>query len=432
MPETDEHVVAVVALLRQLWLGLSAYRLYPGSVTRPGFVSAVERIGTVAARALADGPVDVEIRGDRFSMDGELLPSDDSGERLALACFERGVERVVVREVPTAEDLGDLYGILSTPPSELAAQGEAGLSLLAAGVTSITLSEVGPAPVEGADHAPEEMAERLVPDAAMLASQLMLEDLPGSPRDQAETLMNRLRALLARGVGEGIAPIDVHSAVHDALDDLPPELRRTVIDLAIEHLGDDPAAQRLIGTMSDTELTRALVDLGRGGHRDPEELARMLADSGARHVDLVDLTVALEAGWEEAGTIIAGLEQLGIDLSQQRAATLAAGSATEALSDYLSATEADDVRSMRAGMTAGASDRTNALLALRDYLTLESDLERVGEVLDVWAEELRDAIRERDQRRRDLERRSCRHELGLEPGVCRGERRRQRNEPRRG
>jgi hypothetical protein len=400
---TDVRIGAIRAVLAQLWRGLSAYRLYPGSADRPGFVAAVERIGVATTRALEDGPIDVEIRGHRFLLEGDPLPPDDAAARLAVACFERGVERLSVDAVPDAQDLEQLYAILSLPAAELTETGEAGERLRSAGVTSIALSRVGPAPVEGATHVPDEMAEERVPDARVLASELMLEDLPGSPRDQAETLLMRLRGVVSEAAARPARAIDMHSAVHEVLEDLPPDLRRSFVDLAIERVREDPVAERLIGTMSETELTRALVDLGSDGRRDPVQLARQLASAGVRHLDIVDLTAALAAGHEEAGTIIAGLEQLGIDLSQQRTAALAAGSVTEALSEYLTATEADDARSVRAAMGRGqGQDRSNALLALRDYLSLETDPERVGEVLDVWAEELRDALRDRDARRIDV------------------------------
>jgi hypothetical protein len=168
--------------------------------------------------------------------------------------------------------------------------------------------------------------------------------------------------------------------------------------MLIDHVRDDPLAERLIGTMSNAELTRALVDLGGRGRRDPVELARQLAQAGIRQIDLVDLTRALEAGHEEAGTIITGLEQLGIDLGMPGAEP-AASSVTEILSEYLSATEADDVRAMRTAIDATEEQaRSVALLALGDYLSLETDLDRVGEVLEIWIEEVRRALRDRDSR----------------------------------
>jgi hypothetical protein len=401
MSEGDERSRAAVALLRQMWLGLSAYRLFPGGVDRPGFVAALERIDSAAREAVASGPVDVEIRGDRLFFEGAILPGDEYLRRLALACFERRVERLVISAVPNASDLDRLYSVLTRTAEDLAAAGGAGDVLQATGVTSVSLSWIGPAPVEGADHVPEELeavAERPALDADLLAAELMVEDLRGSPFDQATTLLSRLRSIVEGSPIEAGRAIDLHTAVHDVVTELPPDLRRSLVETLVDHVKDDPLAERLIGSMSNAELTRALVDLGSAGRRDPVELARQLAESGARHIDIVDLTRALEAGQEEAGTIVTGLEQLGMDLGGE-GATGISGSVTEVLSDYLSATEADDARAMRSAMSV-SEEQTHAvaLLALGDYLSLESDLDRAGEVLDIWAEEARRVLRERNPR----------------------------------
>ncbi len=401
MSEGEDRVRAATALLRQLWLGLSAYRLFPGSVDRPGFVAAVERIEAAARTALATGSVDVEIRGDRLVLGGEEIPSDEQLRRLALACFERRVERLVVTGVPDAEELSRLYSVLSTPESELSDAGGADEALRALGVTSVSLSAIGPSPVEGADHVPDELVrppEERPLDADVLASELMVEDLHGDPVDQAETLLSRLRSILEGAAAPPGRAIDLHAAVHNVMSDLPADIRRSLVEILIDHVRDDPLAERLIGTMSNAELTRALVDLGGRGRRDPVELARQLAQAGVRQIDIVDLTRALEAGHEEAGTIITGLEQLGIDLAAP-GAELAASSVSEILSEYLSATEADDARAMRQAIDATQEQaRSVALLALGDYLSLETDLDRVGEVLEIWIEEVRRALRERSSR----------------------------------
>ncbi len=401
MSEWDERSRAAVALLRQVWLGLSAYRLFPGSVDRPGFVAAIERIDSAAGEAIAVGPVDVEIRGDRLFFEGGMLPPDDSLSRLALACFERRVERLVISAVPDASDLDQLYSVLTRTPDDLDDSGGAGDVLRATGVTSVSLSSIGPSPVEGADHVPEGLevaAEQRPLDADVLASELMVEDLRGNLSDQAETLLSRLRSVVQGTPMEAGRAIDLHTAVHDVVTELPPSLRRSLVELLVDHVRDDPLAERLIGTMSNAELTRALVDLGRDGRRDPVDLARQLAEAGARHIDIVDLTRALEAGHVEAGTIITGLEQLGVDVEKEGAMTTSS-SVTEVLSEYLSATAADDTRAMRSSMDA-SEEQTHAvaLLALGDYLSLETDSDRAGEVLEIWAEEARRALRERNPR----------------------------------
>jgi HEAT repeat protein len=390
---------AVAFLLRQLWLGLSTYRLYPENPDRPGFAQAVERVGAAAAEALAAGPVDLEIRTDGFVLSGSSLPHEDALDRLALACFERRAERLVVTGAPSPGELERLYRVLSKPPSELQDAGGIDAAMAAGDLTSVSLSRLGPGEVEEADHVPTDLAAaapgRL--DVDVLASELMVEDLHGSPQDQAETLMARLRHAITKGPTES-ARIDVHSAVHDMLTDLPAEVRRSLIGMLIDRVREDPIADSLIGTMSNAELTRALVDLGGGGERDPVVLARHLAEAGVRHVDIVDLTRALEAGHEEAGTIIAGLEQLGVDLGASGELP-AGGSVLEVLSGYLDATKSDDVRSIQGAVAStGEELRRTQVLAVADYLALESDLDRAGEALEIWSDELRRAIRERNER----------------------------------
>jgi hypothetical protein len=398
VPEGDERERRTVALLRQVWLGLSAYRLFPGSTDRPGFVAAAERIDAAANEVLDGGFVDVEIHGDGFSLEGSPLPRDDALNRLALVCFERRVERLVLRRAPELEELRHLYDVLSSAPEEVREAGGAEEVLRGRGVRSIQLSAVGPAPVSGADHVPEDMIPlppATIPEGDVLASELMLEDLGGSPAEQAQTVLARLHAV-AEGLelepGQGI---DLQSAFHEAISHLPTELRRSLMDLIVQQVTEDPLAQRLLGTMSNAELTRALVDLGREG-KDPVELARTLATSGVRHLDIVDLTSALAAGQEEAGTIVAGLERLGIDLSRPETAAVDA-SVTDVVAQYLSATETDDTRTMKRALDE-ERDRDTTLLALRDYLRLENEFARLGDALGVWAERVADAIRANDVR----------------------------------
>lgn len=401
--ETSERVARerpVTALLRQLWLGLSTYRLYPENPRRPGFAPAVERIGLAAQEALAVvGRVDVEIRGDRFVLAGHPLPHDGNVQRLALSCFERRVERLTVVAVPSGAELEQLFMALTQSLPDLEEAGGVESVLREADVASITLSAIGPGTVEGADHAVEETIplSQAPLDVDVLASELMLEDLQGSPSDQAETLLTRLRQVFEQGALRGGPMIELHTAAHDMLTDLPDDVRRSLLEMLVDRVRDDPLAGSLIGTMNTSQLTRALVDVGREGRRSPVELARDLAASGVREVDIVDLTRALEAGHEDVGTIIAGLEQLGIDLEEGQAS--AGGSVLEVLSDYLSATEREDLRSMQSAAEVGGPElRAAQLLAVADYLSLETDLERTGEALDIWAEELRRALRAHDDR----------------------------------
>jgi hypothetical protein len=396
--EGEDRAREVAELLRQLWLGLAAYRLFPGSLNRPGFAAAVERIDESVRSALAAGPIDVEVRSDGFMLEGTSLPPNESTERLARACFERRVERVAIGTVPDIRDLERAFAMLSMPPEDLREQGGAEEMLASAGVGSIVLSALGPSPVEGADHEAEDVVANpaRVPDAHVLASQLRIDDLAGGPETQAEALFERLRGLVSDLSIEAGREIDLHATVHDVVTELPAELRRSLVELLVDRVREDPLAERLIGTMSNAELTRALVDLGRDGRRDPVELATHLAAAGVRHLDLVDLTEALEAGREEAGTILAGLEALGVDLAEPETDG-PEGSVTDALAGYLTATERDDVRTMQATLPRTDEQRqTSALLVLHDYVTLERDDERLGEVLSMWAEGLQAAMAMRD------------------------------------
>jgi len=384
----------VVALLRQFWLGLSAYRLYPGATDRPGFIAAADRTEVAAGRALADGVVDVEVHGEALWLDARPLPGEDAIRRLALTCFERRVERIVIRDVPSPVELAHLFDVLSLAPTDLQEPGAAEDRLRATGVSSVELLRVGPAPVVGADHVPEgvEPVRAEIPTADVLASELMVEDLGGDAEQQAETILARLRELSDELNVEPSRGIELHSAFHDAIGRFPDDVRRSLLQILVDRVGEDPLAQRLVGAMSNAELTRALVDLGRDGKKDPVDLARRLAAAGVRHLDIVDLTSALEAGREEAGTIVAGLEQLGIDLSGPRVS----GSVTDVLAEYLAATRTEDARSMNRALGETEEEQAS-LLAFADYLALESDVERVGEVLDGWVETVGAALREGDR-----------------------------------
>lgn len=397
MIEGDSREQRVSALLRQIWLGLSAYRLYPGATDRQGFVQACERIETAAERALADGIVDVEVHGEALWLEARPLPAEDAISRLALACFERRVERFVLRDVPAPAELAHLFDVLALPPTDLQEPGAAEDRLRATGVSAVELLRVGPAPVTGADHVPEDLGEPAdteIPTGDVLASELMVEDLGGDAEQQAETILARLHTLSQQLNVEPARGIELHSAFHEAIGRFPDDVRRSLVQLLVDRVAEDPLAQRLVGTMSNAELTRALVDLGRDGKRDPVDLARRLAAAGVRHLDIVDLTSALEAGREEAGTIVAGLEQLGIDMSGPRVA----GSVTDVLAEYLAATRTEDARTMQRGL-GETEEGQAALLAFADYLALEPDLERLGEVLDGWAATVGRSLRDGDRTR---------------------------------
>ncbi|HXF36934.1 MAG TPA: hypothetical protein VNO17_07110, partial [Actinomycetota bacterium] len=392
----DQRGRDLVALLRQLWYGLSSYRLYPGATDRPGFVGAVERIRAAAERALEAGIVDLRIGPEGFaSPAGDPVPPDDDVLRLARECFERGAERLTVSAVPGPEELAGFFDVLVMSPAQVEEAG--GLERAAPEGGAVSLSPVGPDPVIGAerivgDRSPTAQVERL-------ATEVLVEELRGSEREQAETILERLRSFAASVPEDVPRDPDFHRRLYDAVADLPRPLRSAVTEILIDRVGEDPFAQRLIGSMNNAELTRVLVDLGREG-RDPTELARHLAHVGVRPVDLVDLTAALQAGHEEAGTIIAGLERMGLTPDALPDAVAAGGSLSDVMARYLVATEQDDRRSIVGLLPPGEVRAQAAVRAARDYVALEGDAERLAQVLEVWGEAVRRAVLER--RREDV------------------------------
>jgi HEAT repeat protein len=74
------------------------------------------------------------------------------------------------------------------------------------------------------------------------------------------------------------------------------------------------------------------------------------------------------------------------------------GSVTDVLAEYLAATRSEDARSIQRSL-GDAEEEQASLLAFADYLALEPDLERVGEVLDAWGSAVIGALREGDRQR---------------------------------
>src|SRR2546423_15655290 len=98
MSNSDERIRALEALARQLWFGLAAYRLYPESPDRAGFVATADLIADAARSALATGPVDLEVTDEGFAAAGTELRTDGTLARLARGCFERRIDHLIVSE----------------------------------------------------------------------------------------------------------------------------------------------------------------------------------------------------------------------------------------------------------------------------------------------------------------------------------------------
>jgi hypothetical protein len=400
-----EREAAVAALLRQLSSGLSAYRLFPGDLRQPSFVAAVERIRGAAEKALRWGSVETEILGARFRTASGPVMSDERIERLALACYQHRAERLSVRAVPDTHDLAVLFEALSAQPED-GAEGM-GAALRIAGVTSIGVSELAPQATEALDDglAPSVEQRALwqrLEDPESLARDLLDEGL-GSILEQAQALFRRLQNLVALLPEKQTKAFELYRRLHEVVAQLPDPVRRALALLLIERADQDPLAERFVGTMTDAELARVLVDLGADGGPDPQRLAAQLVAMGARREDLIDLTEALLAGQEESGTILAGLERVGISVRPASAGSAVAETVSELAARGLLGMGQDDVRAIREVFPHSEEEQLKlALEALQDYMTIESDLEQLGEVLTVWSREVTEALEDRDVGRVDV------------------------------
>lgn len=400
--ETRDRRDAVAALLRQLSLGLSTYRLFPGDLQQPAYVAAVQRIRAAAERALEYGPAAVEVHGEGFV--GAPAPVDETRARLASALFERRVEQLEVRGIPDHHDLAAFYEALNLPPEELAETGGVPPLLRRRGVTSIAVQDVEPeASLEAPDTTTLSAEQREIwqrlDDPAGFATDLMVRGLGGaSAADQAESVYRRFRTIVAGLPSTLTEHPDLYARLHEVVGHLPAGVRRAFAGHAMGRVEAEPLAQGYLGTMTDAELARVIVDLSESdGGPNPVAVARRLLDVGDRNEDLVDLTFALIAGGDDEGTIVTDLDDqpVGVEASS-RAVT---ETVSELLARSVRVAEDDDVATVRNLFPTTDEDRrTLGLLALRDYLSVEGQLEQVGTVLESWAEETRSVLLQRDRR----------------------------------
>ncbi len=392
---------AVSALLRQLSLGLSTYRLFPGDLQQPAYVAAVQRIRAAAERALEAGVVVVQVHGEGFV--GDRSAGGETRAKLASALFDRRVEQLEVRGIPDHHDLAAFYEALNTPAEELVGSGGVPQLLRQRGVASIGVRDVEP---EASLEEPEtaslsaeqrEIWERLQ-DPAGFATDLLVRGLGGSPADQAESVYRRFRTLVAGLPASVAGHPDLYARLHEIVAHLPQGVRRAFAGHVMGRVESERLAQGYLGTMTDAELARVIVELGESGEGpSPVDIARRLMGAGDRDQDLVDLTIALTAGRDDEGTILVDLEGQagGLDPSNQ----MVTESISEMLARSVQVTDDEDATTIRNLFPATAEDRrTLGLLALRDYLSVEQELEQLGAVLESWAEETRAALLERDRR----------------------------------
>ena len=383
MNEQTERQRQTSMLLRQLASGLSSYRLFPGDIEQSAFVSAVDRIQEAAKRSLATGPVSLEIRGRSFVAPDGPLPEDEASYRLAVACYERRVEQLLLRAVPSATELAAMYDALTRAVDEVAASGGVETLLSQAGVSSLSLVEVEPQPIDAVVD-----PTALAPDQARMWEQLQREQAPAlvgledSPTAAAD-VYGRFRNLVAALPAGAAEDPELYRRLHRAVTGLPSRVRRDLVAVLVDRSKSEPVAERLVGSITDHQLGELLVELGEEGEQDPVELAEELVARRARQHGLVELV--RELGRADQPSASAGTAFTGDD---RQAATSAigeivgegpvTGADATAVSDGFPQTDADL--------------RAQALATLGDYLAVEEDTERLQRVLELWIKEVRTSL----------------------------------------
>lgn len=381
---------AARTFLRQMARGLATYLLFPGDLEQAAFVAAVDRIRAAAGEALRHGPVIVEIRRGVFRAEGEPVEGGEQLDRLARACFDRRVELLSLRAVPSARELAAVFDVLSLPEEEVEAAGGVGALLRSRGVHAVGAGEVEPAtpgeeqglPLDTLDPTQLAVWRTLTDTDGLVDEVVAVADGTGSV-DAAEALFHRFRAM-ARKLPDAVRRRpEFIRAVHRVVTGLPAPLRRDFVTLALTGLERDPLAGRYVGSLADTELAGLLAELGEGGALNPVALAHRVVRLAGRRPEVVALTRALMEPGGRQTTIAAGEGQVALlgagedSESRQAVADLLAGHLTRA--------GRDDAEAIRRRFPAEpGSLRELALAAFEDYLLVEEDTGQLDRALTVW------------------------------------------------
>lgn len=385
------RVTAAIELLRALWAVVGAHRLYPGDLDQPGFQHATQRVRTAANVLTTARSLHVEVRGGQLVLRGEQLPSDPALEALGHACFERRVEHIQVRRPPTPADLAAVADVLTRRPEELEAAGGVPVILHRAGVRSVSLGELAPDAemhddVGGLDPEQRELWET-VSDPERFVATLLVRGLSPDIAAAAQRIHRQLAAIHAGLPADLVGRGALFHHVGRILELLPTSVRDQVIAIAVTQLERDEFSAELLHNLTDQQLTTLLISLGAAGGPDPVELAdRVVATTNrpAAIHDRVRAELQLSVGGPPSPSMLAlAGEHTGND---QVAAAIA-----DALGRRWVDTGARDAAEVRAGFPDDAAEqRRLAISALRDYLRVEDDTDRVEVVLRTWAGAVRD------------------------------------------
>jgi hypothetical protein len=370
-------------LLRQLAAGLSSYRLFPGDIEQSAFRSAVARIQDSARQPLSAGTVSVEIRGRTFVTSEGPLPEDETTSRLAVACYERRVEELHLRANPDATELAAMYDALTRAVDEVAAAGGVETLLTQAGVTSLSLAQVEPHPIDAVvDPA------ALAPDQAQMWEALQEEralsigELESSPAAATE-VYGRFRDLVAALPPAAAEDPELYRRLHRAVTGLPQQVRRDLVAVLVDESRSEPVAERMVGTITDHQLGQLLVELGEDGEHDPVQLAKELVARRSRQKGLVELVRELGRG---------GLAQTSTGTPFARQDREAAQTAIGEIVAEGPVAGHDATAVRQEFPETEAALRAQARTTLRDYLAVEEDTERLKRVLDMWVREVRASL----------------------------------------
>lgn len=360
--DTGRRSGTVEALLRQLAVGLSTYRLYPGELTQPAFRTAAERVMDAADAAVAAGTVEATVQAGRFHVDEDAVVSERVN-RLADACFTRRVEYLRIERRPTLDELDAFFDALSRDPDEVAEAGGIGNLLEARAVTAIVASAGAPAPTTGDDDAtPDEDAMstlRLLPDDNATAVYDRLRTA-GEALDE----ITSARSSFFRNAAALVTGLDAHE--HDAFD-----------DLVVDRVTTDAFAERYAGHLTDPQVARLIARAARHRQAEPIELAIDFVRRTGRQQALVAVVRDLVTGTRAPATHDDGPTPAGGGLHEGFPADAEDGRrlALVALGDYLRADVAPEqlqrvvtavTKQLRAYVGKGETGHVRDLLGVLD------------------------------------------------------------------